>query len=76
MDGVKTYVAQRSKMFAAGLSSAIATAVLKHAEKSFGIELGTELEAYIVAGVVGAVTAIVTYWSPANAPMPEKEPPK
>ena len=72
MNGIKTYVAQRSKMFAAGLSSAIATAVLKHFEKTFEIELGTEIEGYIIAGVVGVVTSVVTYWSPANAPVEPK----
>lgn len=72
MDGLKNYIAQRSKMFAAGLSSAITTAIIKHAEATFEFDLPPDLEAYIIAAVVGGVTAVVTYWSPANASVPPK----
>lgn len=65
---MKEYIAQRSKAFAAGLSGAIATAVLHHAEVTFGFDLGAEMEGLIVSGAVGVVTGIATYWAPANKP--------
>lgn len=80
MGKVKTYVAERSKAFAGGLWAAVATAVtmavIGQAEKAFDFDLGTDMEAYIVAGVIsvvnGAVTAIGVYWAPANKPKAPK----
>ena len=77
---MKEYIAQRSKAFAGGLTAAIATAVtmavIGQAEKAFGIDLGTDIEAYIVGGVIaglnGLVTGIGVFWAPANKPMEPK----
>ena len=69
LENLKTYVAERSKAFAAGLSGALATAILHHAEVSFGFDMDVELEGIIVSGVVGLITGVATYWSPPNKPM-------
>jgi hypothetical protein len=77
---VKEYIAQRSKAFAGGLTAAIASAVtmavINQAEKAFSFDLGADVEAYIVGGVIagvnGVVTAIGVYWAPANKPMEPK----
>jgi hypothetical protein len=77
---VKEYIAQRSKAFAGGLTAAIASAVtmavINQAEKAFSFDLGTDVEAYIVGGVIagvnGVVTAIGVYWAPANKPQEPK----
>ena len=76
MAKIKTYVAERSKAFAGGLTAAISTAVtmavINQAEKAFGFDLGTDVEALIVGGVISAVNGIVTgigvFWAPANKP--------
>ena len=77
---MREYIAQRSKAFAGGLTAAIASAVtmavINQAEKAFGFDLGTDVEAYIVGGVIaginGLATAIGVYWAPANKPMDPK----
>jgi hypothetical protein len=74
---MKEYIAQRSKAFAGGLTATIASAVtlavIHQAEKAFSIDLGTDIEAYIVGGVIaganGLITAIGVFWAPANKPM-------
>jgi hypothetical protein len=68
---MKEYIAQRSKAFAAGLAAALTTAVLKHFEISFGIDLPEEIEVLAVSGVTGLISGVVTYWAPANKPMPK-----
>lgn len=76
MAKIKTYVAERSKAFAGGLTAAIATAVtmavIGQAEKAFDFDLGADMEVYIVGGVITAInglaTAIGVYWAPANKP--------
>jgi hypothetical protein len=74
-EGLKLYIAQRSKAFAAGLSGAIITALIQLTEQSFGFTLDTEVEGLLVATFVGLISGITTYWSPANAPMgPPAEP--
>jgi hypothetical protein len=72
MEGFKTYVAQRSKAFAAGIGAAVTTAIIKHAEVSFGFDIPEELEAWIISGVAGLGAGIATYWAPANKPMEPK----
>ena len=72
MDNFKTYVAQRSKAFAAGLAGAITTAVIKLAEQSFGFDINAELELLIVSTVAGYINWLAVYWAPANAPMEPK----
>jgi len=62
------YIKERSKMFASGLSAAIATALIKNFETAFGVDFSFEVETMIVSTFVGAITAFVTYWAPANKP--------
>jgi hypothetical protein len=65
---MKEYIAQRSKAFAGGLSAALATALVKNFETTFGIDLSFEVETMVVSGIVGAVAGVATYWAPANKP--------
>ena len=80
MEKVKTYVAERSKAFAAGIGAAVTTAVtmavINQAEKAFGFDLSSDVEGYIVGAALAAVNglgaAITTFWAPANKPMEPK----
>ena len=72
MDGLKTYIAQRSKAFAGGLAAAVTTAVIKHFEISFGFEVPEEIEVIAISAVTGLIAGIATYWAPANKPMEPK----
>jgi hypothetical protein len=69
---VTDYFKQRSKAFAGGLAAAIITAILKLAERSFGIDLNDELEIMIVSGIAGYINWLAVYWAPANASMEPK----
>lgn len=73
MEGLKTYVAERSKAFAAGISTAVITAIIKHFEVSFGIDIPDELEILAISALAGYLSALATFWAPANKPIEPKQ---